>query len=116
MSMSCEEPKSFVIPAIIENGEVKTTEGVVVHDATHPYNNTDDGKPTGSGTGYIFLDNDSFTRFIMDNLNISVIKMMQIFIDNLNFSTPSTDPLVKEIQDKLKEIRDSLEEEIKKVP
>lgn len=114
--MSCEEPKSFVISAIIENGEVKTNEGVVVPDAIHPYNNTDDGKPTGSGTGYIFLDKDSLTRFIMDNLNISVIKMMQIFIDNLNFSTPSTDILVKEIQDKLKEIKKDLEEEIKQVP
>lgn len=114
--MSCEEPKSLVIPAIIENGEVKTNEGVVVPDAIHPYNNTDDGKPTGSGTGYLFLDKDSLMRFIMDNLNISVIEMMQILIDNFEFDTVSTDPLATEIAGNLTAVKDALKEAIKKIP
>ena len=116
MSMSCDNSQSLVLDAIIENGEVKTNEGVVVPDAVHPYENTDDGKPTGVGTGFLIQDVDGLIHFIMNNLNSSVITMIQTFIDNFNFTLSSSDPLAGEIKKQLEAIKDALKEQIKQIP
>lgn len=116
MSMSCDGINSPVIEAIIENGEVKTTDDIIVPDAVHPYNNTNDGNPTGTGKGLLIQDIDGLIQFIMTNLNSSVIGMMQTMIDNLNFTSAGTDPLALEIETKLTAIRDALKDQIKQVP
>ena len=120
MNMSCDNSQSLVLDAIIENGEVITTEGLVVPDAVHPYNNTNDGKPngkpTGVGTGFLIQDVDGLIHFIMNNLNANVINMIQSFIDNLNFSAESTDLLAQEIALKLESIKNALKDQIKQIP
>lgn len=114
--MSCDNSQSLVLNAIIENGEVITTEGLVVPDAVHPYNNTDEGKPTGVGTGLLFQDVDGLIHFVMNSLNANVINMIQTLIDNLNFSAVGTDPLATEIGLQLTAIKNALKEQIKQIP
>jgi len=114
--MSCDDINSAVIEAIIENGEVKTTDDIIVPDAVHPYNNTDEGKSTGVGTGLLFQDVDGLIHFVMSSLNANVINMIQSLIDNLNFSAVGTDLLAIEIGLKLTAIKDALKEQIKQIP
>jgi len=108
--MSCDPLKSTVLDAIIENGEVKTSEGIVIPDALHPYTNK------GSGTGLVILSNDDKVQFVQNNLNTNLLALFQIFIDNLNFTAVSTDPLALEIQTKLMAIKTAISKKIKLVP
>jgi hypothetical protein len=106
----CEETTQNIIEASIEENVISLEDGTALPpDIQHNYTNG------GKGRGLIAELSNKDAYFFQTDLNDNLIAICDIFIDNLNFTAVSTDPLVLEIKDSLELIKTKLQEEKAKI-
>jgi len=107
--MKCDNHSPTTIEATIDKNIVSVG-GVEISDALHNYSNE------GQGRGVLLELNDKSVYFAQTDLNTNLIHICDIFINNLQFTATSTDPLALEIKNKLELIKQQLETEKAKIP